>query len=184
MIWKRNGGRKVIIAPDGGDAWEPAKPRPDETLIRALARAHRWKRLLEDGKYRSAAEIAEAEGITRSFVNRLLRLTLLAPDIQEAILDGRQPNGMQVEELTRVMPIGGRRKQLLAKPESGDTNFPGWGQGKRLSDNVGVEYAALRYHSPGAGRTRSRGFPCNLSIQCSGDWPRSMVSRINHRRGG
>ena len=91
MTWKRHGGRKVIIAPDGGDAWAPAKPRPDETLIRALARAHRWKRMLEDGKYRSAAEIAEAEGVTRSFVNRLLRLTLLAPDIQEAILDGRQP---------------------------------------------------------------------------------------------
>jgi hypothetical protein len=51
-----------------GDAWAPAKPRPDETLIRALARAHRWKRMLEDGTYRSAAEIAEAENITRSFV--------------------------------------------------------------------------------------------------------------------
>jgi len=90
MAWKRHGGRKVIIAPDGGDAWAPAKPRPDETLIRALARAHRWKRLIEDGTYRSAAEIADAEGVTRSFVNRLLRLTLLAPDIVEAILCGRQ----------------------------------------------------------------------------------------------
>ena len=82
MTWKRHGGRKVIIAPDGGDAWAPAKPRPDETLIRALARAHRWKRMLEEGKYRSAGELADAEGVTRSFVNRLLRLTLLAPDIQ------------------------------------------------------------------------------------------------------
>ena len=81
--WEFDG--KVIIAPDGGDAWAPAKPRPDETLIRALARAHRWKRMLEDGRYRSA----EADGVTRSFVNRLLRLTLLAPDIQEAILEGR-----------------------------------------------------------------------------------------------
>ena len=54
MTWKRRGGRKVIIAPDGGDAWAPAKPRPDETLIRALARAHRWKRMLEEGTYRSA----------------------------------------------------------------------------------------------------------------------------------
>jgi ParB-like chromosome segregation protein Spo0J len=104
MAWKRRGGRKVIIAPDGGDAWAPAKPRPDETLIRALARAHRWKRVLEEGTYRSAAEIAEAEGITRSFVNRLLRLTLLAPDIQEAILDGRQTKGMQLEDLTKPLP--------------------------------------------------------------------------------
>ena len=90
MTWKCHGGRKVIIAPGGGDAWAPAKPRLDETLIRALARAHRWKQVLEEGRYRSAAEIAEAEGVTRSFVNRLLRLTLLAPDIVEPILDGRQ----------------------------------------------------------------------------------------------
>jgi hypothetical protein len=104
MAWKRHGGRKVIIAPDGGDAWPPAKPQPDSTLIRALARAHRWKRMLEEGRYRSAAEIAEAEGVTRSFVNRLLRLTLLAPDTQEAILDGRQPKGIQLEDLTRTLP--------------------------------------------------------------------------------
>jgi hypothetical protein len=106
MAWKRRGGRKVIIARDGGDAWAPAKPRHDETLIRALARAHRWKRVLEDGRYRSAGELAEAEGVTRSFVNRLLRLTLLAPDIQEAILDGQQPKGMQLEEMTAAMPSG------------------------------------------------------------------------------
>lgn len=104
MKWKRRGGRKVIIAPNGSDAWALARPRRDETLIRALARAHRWKRLLEEGTCRSAEEIAEAEKIDRSFVNRLLRLTLLAPDIQEAILDGRQPNGMQLEELVRGMP--------------------------------------------------------------------------------
>ena len=100
MTWKRHGGRKVIIAPDGGDAWAPAKPRPDETLIRALARAHRWKRMLEEGTHRSAGEIAEAEKVDRSYVNRLLRLTLLAPEIQEAILDGAQPKEMQLEELT------------------------------------------------------------------------------------
>ena len=104
MTWKRHGGRRVIIAPDGSDAWAPAKPRPDETLIRALARAHRWKGMLEECRYRSAGELAEAEGVTRSFVNRLLRLTLLAPDIVEAILDGRQPKGMQLEDLTRVIP--------------------------------------------------------------------------------
>jgi hypothetical protein len=105
MAWKRRGGGKVIIAPDGTDAWAPAKPRPDETLIRALARAHRWKRMLDEGRYRSAGEIAEAENVTKSFVNRLIRLTLLTPEIQEAILDGRQPKGMQLEELTKVMPM-------------------------------------------------------------------------------
>jgi hypothetical protein len=104
MTWKRQGGRSVIIAPDAGDAWAPAKSRPDETLIRALARARRRKRLLEDGTYRSAAEIAEAEGVTRSFINRMLRLTLLAPDIQEAVFEGRQRRGMTVQDLTQAVP--------------------------------------------------------------------------------
>ena len=99
--------------PDGSDAWAPAKPRPDETLIRALARAHRWKGMLEEGKYRSAAEVAEVEHVTRSFVNRLLRLTLLAPDIVETILDGRQSKGMQLEELTRAMPSGWEEQRML-----------------------------------------------------------------------
>jgi hypothetical protein len=117
MTWKRRGGRKVIIAPDGGDAWAPAKPRQDETLIRALARAHRWKRLLEGGRYRSAGEIAEAEGITRSFVNRLLRLTLLAPDIQETILDGRHPKGMMLEQLTGSMSsVWDEQRERFARP--------------------------------------------------------------------
>lgn len=79
MTFKRQGGRKVIIAPDGGDAWAPASPRRDNTLIRALARAHRWKRLLGDATYRSIAELAEAEHINKAFVSRLLNLTLLAP---------------------------------------------------------------------------------------------------------
>jgi hypothetical protein len=64
------------------------------------------RELLEEGKYRSAAEIADAEGVTRSFVNRMMRLTLLAPEIQEAIIDGRQPKGMQLETLTRTMRSG------------------------------------------------------------------------------
>jgi hypothetical protein len=115
MTWKRRGGRKVIIAPDGGNAWAPPRPRPDETLIRALARAHRWKRLLEEGRYRSAGEIAEAEGVTRSFVNRLLRLTLLAPDIVEPILDGRQAKGLQAVELTGRLPSAWEeQRQLLS----------------------------------------------------------------------
>ena len=72
----------------------------NEALILALGRTHRWERLLDDGKYRSA----EAEGVTCSYVNRLLRLTLLAPDIVEAILEGRQPKAIQLKELTRPVP--------------------------------------------------------------------------------
>ena len=104
MAWKRRGGRKVIIAPDGGDAWAPAKPRPDETLIRALARAHRWKRMLENGTHASINALAEAEKINRAYVCRLLNLTLLSPEITEAVLDGRQPKSMMLEELVRTIP--------------------------------------------------------------------------------
>ena len=69
--------------------------------------------MLEEGRYQSATEIAEAEGTPRSFVNRLLRLTLLAPDIQESILDGRQPKGMQLEELARGMPSSWKEQEKL-----------------------------------------------------------------------
>jgi len=74
------------------------------------------KRLPKDGDCRSAGEIAEAEGVTRSFVNRLLRLTLLAPEIVEAILEGRQPKAMQLEELTDAIPSEWekQRKVLLS----------------------------------------------------------------------
>jgi hypothetical protein len=66
--------------------------------------------MLEEGRYRSAGELAEAEGVKRSFVSRLLRLTLLAPDVQEVIVDGRQPKAVQLEELTRAMPWEDQRK--------------------------------------------------------------------------
>ena len=73
--------------------------------------------MLEERKYRSAGELAEAEGVTRSFVNRLLRLTLLAPDIVEPILDGRQAKGLQMVELTGRLPStwAAQRHHLLAR---------------------------------------------------------------------
>ena len=77
---------------------------------------HRWKRSIEDGTCRSAAEIAEAEGVTRSFINRLLRLTLLAAEIVEAILEGRQPKAVQLEELTDAIPSEWEKQRaILAK---------------------------------------------------------------------
>jgi hypothetical protein len=69
--------------------------------------------MLERRGYRSAGELAEAERVTRSFVNRLLRLTLLAPEIAEAILDGRQPKGLQLEKLTRAIPSGWEEQRTL-----------------------------------------------------------------------
>ena len=86
---KKRGGRKLVIAPDGAPC-SPPRPRIDNTMIKAIARAHRWKRMLEGGQHASVAELAAAEKINESYVCRVLRLTLLAPDIVEAVLDGRQ----------------------------------------------------------------------------------------------
>jgi hypothetical protein len=77
------------MAPEGAAVPTP-KPRRDDKLIRALVRAHRWRRQIESGQARSVTDLAEQEGVTDAYVCRLLPLTCLAPDIVEAILDGRQ----------------------------------------------------------------------------------------------
>jgi hypothetical protein len=73
-------------------------------MVKALARAHRWKRLMESGRFASVTELAEAEKINQSYLCRVLRLTLLAPDIVEAILDGRQPASLQLDALLKPFP--------------------------------------------------------------------------------
>lgn len=88
MTFRRFGGRKLVISPEGGELSEPPPPELDDPLIRALARAFRWRRQLEDGTRKSLGDIARAEKISSSYVTRILRLTTLAPDIVESILDG------------------------------------------------------------------------------------------------
>jgi hypothetical protein len=98
------GGRKIILTPDKAPAWVPRYKAVDDRLIHALARGHRWRLMLERGDYDSANAIADAEGLSSSFVSRLLRLTLLAPDLVEAILDGRHSTSMQAEVLKGAIP--------------------------------------------------------------------------------
>ena len=100
FVIRKRGGRKLAIAADGSTL-APLRPRIDNTLVKALARAHRWNRLLESGRYGSAAELAAAEKINPSYVSRILRLTLTAPDIVEAIVEGRQPDGVEADVLLR-----------------------------------------------------------------------------------
>jgi hypothetical protein len=102
VAWRRRGGRKVIVAPPGCDDWAPP-PKIDRALVKALARAHRWRRLLEAGRFGTLAELADAERISRSYVSRILRLTLLAPDIVERILDGRPTVGLP--QLMQPFPV-------------------------------------------------------------------------------
>jgi hypothetical protein len=113
---RKRGGRKLVLAPEGtSDTWAPPSRRIDNAMVKAIARAFRWRGMLENGTYTTIAEIAVAEKINESYVGRVLRLTLLAPDIVEAILGGRQPAKLLLESLLRRFPVvwQGQRSEML-----------------------------------------------------------------------
>jgi hypothetical protein len=116
MRFQRRGGRKRIVAPDGSAVVPTSKPQPNGTLAKALARAHRWRRLLEEGQFGTLAELADAERISRSYVCRVLRLTLLAPDIVERILDGRPTAGLA--QLLKPFPVGWEQQRCALPPST------------------------------------------------------------------
>lgn len=105
MTFRRRGGRKLIVAPDGA-AMPATAPRftVDNVLVKALARAFRWQKMLDNGTYNTIKEIAAKEKIDPSYVGDVLRLNLLAPDIVEMVLDGRQPPALQFEKLRKSLP--------------------------------------------------------------------------------
>jgi hypothetical protein len=102
---RRRGGRKLVITPDGSSPWGPSRARVDSALVKALARAFRWRKQLESGVYGTIDEIAAAEKINDSYVSRVMRLTLLAPDVVEAILDGRHTSSLPLNALLRPIPV-------------------------------------------------------------------------------
>jgi hypothetical protein len=104
MRFQRRGGRKRIVAPDGSELAPSSKPQPDGTLVKALARAWRWQKLLDDGVYGSVSEIGDADNISKSYVSRILRLALLAPHIVEAILAASTDQALTLERLERPLP--------------------------------------------------------------------------------
>jgi hypothetical protein len=99
----QRGGRKQILTPAGAAPWSPA-PRVDTALVKAVVRAHRWRQMLESGEHSSSAELAKAEKVNDSYLSRILRLTLIAPNIIEAILAGRQPSTLQLDDLLKPLP--------------------------------------------------------------------------------
>ena len=105
MRFKKRGGRKEIIAPEGLDTAFPADAPPQEALVVALARAHRWQQMLDSGEVDSITELADRLDVDRSYVARILRLTLLAPDIIEGILAGREPSGLSLANLIKTLPM-------------------------------------------------------------------------------
>lgn len=100
---RKRGGRKVVLAPDGRehDHGKLRCRQVDNAMVKALARAFRWRAKLEVGEYSTVKELAAAEKINHSYVARILRLTLLAPDIVESILDGRQPPCLTLPNLLK-----------------------------------------------------------------------------------
>ena len=113
LKFKRRGGRKEIIAPPGVSGGEANQPRRNEPLALTLARAHRWRDLLEEGRYPTIRALARDLGLEWSYVGRILRLTLLAPDIVEAIIKGEEPDGLSYRKLVRL-PVEweGQRRAL------------------------------------------------------------------------
>lgn len=92
MRFRRHGGRKMVLGEDASPLkFTRSDAKVDTTLVKALARAHRWKRMLESGEYSSITDRAKAEKINHSYVRRLLRLTVISPTLTEAILDGTHP---------------------------------------------------------------------------------------------
>jgi hypothetical protein len=100
-IVKRGGRKEMVLPPDA----PVARPLSDSTLIKALARAFRWQRMLESGEYATIAELAVKEGIASSYMTRVMRLTLLAPDVVEAILDGRQGREVTLARVLEPFPV-------------------------------------------------------------------------------
>jgi hypothetical protein len=103
---RRHGGRKLVLAPNGADVTaSPVCRHIDNAMVKAIARAFRWREMLEDGTYATIREIAAAEKINESYVGRVLRLTLLAPRIVEAIIDGTQSPEVTLPILIQPFPV-------------------------------------------------------------------------------
>jgi hypothetical protein len=112
VTFRQRAGRKQIIGPSGSAPWSAA-PRVDTALLKAIVRAYRWREMLESGKYQCAADLAKAEGVNDSYLSRVLRLTLLSPEIVEAIVIGLQPSTLQVDDLLRLLPSLWRQQKSI-----------------------------------------------------------------------
>jgi len=108
----KRGGRKLIIGNLPASSDKPvARLDGHRTILKALGRAYRWKRMLESGEFSSITGLAAAERINHSYVRRIIRLTLLSPKSTEAILDGRYPEGLRLEDLLRPLPVNWKAQE-------------------------------------------------------------------------
>jgi len=131
---RTRGGRKLVLAPDGTKlAGTPVRRRVDSAMVKAVARAFRWREMLENGEYSTVREIATAEKINESYVGRVLRLTLLAPDIVEAILNGRQTPRLQLDALMRPFPTRWKEQRSAPATVQAAADAAFWAKADRVS---------------------------------------------------
>jgi hypothetical protein len=107
---RHQGGRKQVVTPSYIAPWTPP-PRVDSTMVKAIVRAHRWRDMLESGRYSTMRELAEAEKINECYLGRVLRLTLLSPRIAEAILSGRQTDQVELADLLKPFPVEWQKQE-------------------------------------------------------------------------
>jgi len=113
MVLKRRGGRKEIVVSQGLPRRAKSAPQPHSALVLAVIRGHRWKELLESGRYPSIDALAARMGVNASYVGRHLNLALLAPDIVEAILMGREPDGLSLTKLYQARDLWEEQRRAL-----------------------------------------------------------------------
>jgi len=110
---RKTGGRKKVITPASAAPWSPLPARVDNTILKALARAQRWRGMLESNLFATVRDLARAEKINEAYLCRVLRLTLLSPKIAEAILSGRMPDNIDLSKLLKPFPLEWERQEAL-----------------------------------------------------------------------
>ncbi len=121
VCFKKQGVRKLVFAPPGAQDQDLSMARQaDPNMILALIKAWRWQKMIDAGRCRNVAELAEKEKITTSYASRILRLNSLAPDIKQAILDGRQPKSLRVIDLMPVFSeVWDEQRERFGFPATG-----------------------------------------------------------------
>jgi hypothetical protein len=105
VAFRRRRGRKVLVTPDRGMLAPASMSRilPHSAMIRALARAFRWRRLIESGVHATVLEVAAAEQINPSYISRILRLSTLSPEVVEATVEN--PSSFPLDRVMKPFPV-------------------------------------------------------------------------------
>jgi hypothetical protein len=117
LVFRKRGGRKTVTAPDTPRAFVAQDHNGHGALVRAIARAFRWRTVIETGAHATIADLAAAEEVNPSYASRVLRLALLAPDIVDLILDRRRPTGITLDRLMRPFPVAWEQQRSIFRSE-------------------------------------------------------------------